>query len=183
MSGFLGAIEGAVGDIAGGFGGGDFLSELLDAFEGTAAQGSGNSNGNGTMSEIGQIACALPSSGVCTPLSPTVVECAPSGDAGTGSPSWQGVFSCAYSQVCFFFVPVDGGPSVSNAVGCGVNNFPLTQAGLPCTTEGSLACSFDTTTVLECRGGAWTTSQTCGASSVCGGVACVSNASYCVGCQ
>jgi len=53
MSGFLGAIEGVVGGIAGDFGGGDdFLSELLDAVEGSSASG----NGNSTMDEIGEIA-------------------------------------------------------------------------------------------------------------------------------
>lgn len=57
MSGFLGAIEGVVGGIegalgGGGLGGGDFLSELMDAFEGSASQ----NNSSGSTSEIGQIA-------------------------------------------------------------------------------------------------------------------------------
>jgi len=57
MSGFLGAIEGVVGGIAGDFGGGDdFLTELLDAFEGNAAASNAGSNGNNTVSEIGEIA-------------------------------------------------------------------------------------------------------------------------------
>jgi hypothetical protein len=134
-------------------------------------------------SELGQIACALPSADTCTPLSPAVVECKHAPDAGSGgAPSWQGVFSCQNSQICYFFQPVDGALAPSNAVGCGVNNFPLTQSGLPCANEKSLACSFDTTTVLECDGGVWTASEHCG-SKVCGGVACTTSAPYCVGCQ
>jgi hypothetical protein len=132
-------------------------------------------------SEIGEISCALPAADTCTPLTSSVVECMrPEG--GSRAPSWQGVSSCAHSQICYFFQPVDGAPASSNAVGCGVNNFPLTQAGLPCATEKSRACSFDTTTVLECEGGMWTASERCG-SRVCGGVACATSAPYCVGCQ
>lgn len=58
MSGFMGAIEGVVGGIDGAFGGGggDFLSELMQAFAGNAAQSSGSGNGNNTMGEIGQVA-------------------------------------------------------------------------------------------------------------------------------
>jgi hypothetical protein len=53
----LSGIEGAIGDIAGAFdgggsGGGNFLSELLDAFGGGQSQG-------GSGSEIGQIAQAV----------------------------------------------------------------------------------------------------------------------------
>lgn len=53
MSGFLGAIEGVVGGMDGVFGGGsgNFLSELMDAFAGSAAQNSGN----GTTNEMGQV--------------------------------------------------------------------------------------------------------------------------------
>ncbi len=55
---FLSGIEGAIGDIAGaleggGSGGGNFLSELLDAF------GGGQSQGGSGGSEIGQIAQAV----------------------------------------------------------------------------------------------------------------------------
>jgi hypothetical protein len=54
MSGFMGAIEGVVGGMEGAFGGGDlggdFLSELMDAFAGSSAQG------NGSTGEVGQIA-------------------------------------------------------------------------------------------------------------------------------
>ncbi len=54
FSGIEGAIGGAVNDIlGGGSGGGDFLSELMDAFDGGSSQSSG---GGGTMGEIGQIA-------------------------------------------------------------------------------------------------------------------------------
>jgi len=53
FGGIMDAVEGIAGAFDGG-GGGDFLSELLDAFAGSSAQGS--SGGNGTMSEIGQIA-------------------------------------------------------------------------------------------------------------------------------
>jgi hypothetical protein len=71
MSGFIGAIEGVVGDIAGAAGGGDFLGELMQALEGTMAQSSSNastssnsgdpaassnSGGSSTGSEIAQIA-------------------------------------------------------------------------------------------------------------------------------
>jgi hypothetical protein len=60
MGGIFGAIEGVVGGITGDFGGGgDFLSELMDAFEGSAAGSAGGNNssgGNNTVSEIGQIA-------------------------------------------------------------------------------------------------------------------------------
>jgi hypothetical protein len=57
MSGFLGAVEGVVGGIAGGFGGGgDFFSELMDAFASNAAQSSSGGNGDGTTSEIAQVA-------------------------------------------------------------------------------------------------------------------------------
>jgi hypothetical protein len=51
----MGAIEGIVGGMDGGLGGGDFLSELMNAFEGSAVQNGGNS-GNGTMNEMGQVA-------------------------------------------------------------------------------------------------------------------------------
>jgi hypothetical protein len=57
MSGFLGAVEGVAGGIEGAFGGGgggDFLSELMDAFAGSAAQNSGG--GSGTSDEMGKIA-------------------------------------------------------------------------------------------------------------------------------
>ena len=56
MSGFMGAIEGVAGGIEGAFGGGgsgDFLSELMDAFAGSAAQ---NSGGGSTEGEMGKIA-------------------------------------------------------------------------------------------------------------------------------
>lgn len=72
MSGFVGAIEGVVSDIAGAAGGGDFLGELMQALEGTMSQsssnastsssnagdppGSSNSGGSSTGSEIAQIA-------------------------------------------------------------------------------------------------------------------------------
>ena len=71
MSGFLGAIEGLVGDMAGGMTGGDgnFLSELMNVLESGMSQSSsnasassstsGSSNAGGssnTGSEIAQIA-------------------------------------------------------------------------------------------------------------------------------
>jgi len=52
MSGFLGAIGGVAGDIAGAFTGGDFLSELMDVAETAAAQASGSNN---NASEAAQI--------------------------------------------------------------------------------------------------------------------------------
>jgi hypothetical protein len=59
MSGFLGAIEGVAGGIegalgGGGFGSGDFLSELMEAFAGSAAQNNGG--GSGTAGEMGKVA-------------------------------------------------------------------------------------------------------------------------------
>lgn len=69
MSGFLGAIEGVVGAVAGDMGGGDFLGELMNVLEQSMAQSSsnaasssdpaGSSNAGGTSStgsEIAQIA-------------------------------------------------------------------------------------------------------------------------------
>ena len=52
FDGIMGAIDGIVGGLDGG-GGGDFLSELMDAFARSGSQGGGS---NCTMSEIGQIA-------------------------------------------------------------------------------------------------------------------------------
>jgi hypothetical protein len=156
------------------------------SYDAACTQNQTSSSVPGTLcdeSEVGQIACALPGQGQCTPLSSSVVQCARSAEASTGAPSWQSAFSCKSGQICYFFQPVDGAAAVSNAVGCGVDNFPLTMVGLPCAKDDDLACSFDTTAVLECKNGVWTTAESCGASKVCGGVACATDAPYCVGCQ
>lgn len=66
MSGFLGAIESVVGDVAGdmtGSGGSNFLTELMNALEGGGGQNSSNASGSSnssgsssTGSEIAKIA-------------------------------------------------------------------------------------------------------------------------------
>jgi hypothetical protein len=56
MGGFLGAVEGVVGDIAGGMSGGDFLGELMNVLDADIVQSSSSSDSGGTTSEMGQIA-------------------------------------------------------------------------------------------------------------------------------